>query len=352
MNKGLEVIEAHWLFGAPREAIEVVIHPQSVIHSLVEYVDGSVLAQLGHPDMRTPIAQALAYPERIDAGVAPLDLGAAGRARVRGARPRALPVPRARLRRARGGRHGAGRAERRQRSRRRRVPRRAASASPTSPPPAPTRWSARAARARRRSTTRCAADGEARAACADDWLARRARSRYSSGMIDCRYKVAGLPGHARRARRVPRARPLRRRAAGAASRCCASPSASAASSGRAASGRDRTEWALSAIPLGGYVKMADEREGDVAPADLARAFNRQSVWKRIAIVAAGPIANLLLAVAAVRRHLHRRHPGPARGARRARRPARRPRRPACAPATSSSRSTASRCRAGRTCAGA
>jgi 1-deoxy-D-xylulose-5-phosphate reductoisomerase len=74
MNKGLEVIEAHWLFGAPRAAIEVVIHPQSVIHSLVEYVDGSVLAQLGHPDMRTPIAQALAYPERIDAGTAPLEL--------------------------------------------------------------------------------------------------------------------------------------------------------------------------------------------------------------------------------------------------------------------------------------
>jgi 1-deoxy-D-xylulose-5-phosphate reductoisomerase len=74
MNKGLEVIEAHWLFGAPPERIEVVIHPQSVIHSLVEYVDGSVLAQLGHPDMRTPIAQALAYPERVDAGIAALDL--------------------------------------------------------------------------------------------------------------------------------------------------------------------------------------------------------------------------------------------------------------------------------------
>ena len=100
MNKGLEVIEAHWLFGAPREAIEVVIHPQSVIHSLVEYVDGSVLAQLGHPDMRTPIAQALAYPERVDAGVAELDLARARRADVRGARPRALSVPRARVRRA------------------------------------------------------------------------------------------------------------------------------------------------------------------------------------------------------------------------------------------------------------
>jgi 1-deoxy-D-xylulose-5-phosphate reductoisomerase len=79
MNKGLEVIEAHWLFGMPAERIEVVIHPQSVIHSLVEYVDGSVLAQLGNPDMRTPIAHALAYPERIESGVAPLDLFSVGR---------------------------------------------------------------------------------------------------------------------------------------------------------------------------------------------------------------------------------------------------------------------------------
>jgi 1-deoxy-D-xylulose-5-phosphate reductoisomerase len=74
MNKGLEVIEAHWLFGAPAERIEVLIHPQSVIHSMVSYVDGSVLAQLGNPDMRTPIAHALAYPERIASGVAQLDL--------------------------------------------------------------------------------------------------------------------------------------------------------------------------------------------------------------------------------------------------------------------------------------
>ena len=74
MNKGLEVIEAHWLFKAAADDIQVVVHPQSVIHSLVEYVDGSVLAQLGNPDMRTPIAYGLAYPERIDAGVAPLDL--------------------------------------------------------------------------------------------------------------------------------------------------------------------------------------------------------------------------------------------------------------------------------------
>lgn len=78
MNKGLEVIEACWLFATTTQHIEVILHPQSVIHSLVSYTDGSVLAQLGNPDMRTPIAHALAWPERIDAGVAPLDLIATG----------------------------------------------------------------------------------------------------------------------------------------------------------------------------------------------------------------------------------------------------------------------------------
>lgn len=79
MNKGLEVIEAHWLFGAPAARIEVVVHPQSVIHSLVAYRDGSVLAQLGQPDMRTAIAYGLGWPERIEAGVAALDLAALAR---------------------------------------------------------------------------------------------------------------------------------------------------------------------------------------------------------------------------------------------------------------------------------
>jgi 1-deoxy-D-xylulose-5-phosphate reductoisomerase len=78
MNKGLEIIEACWLFDAPLEAIEVVVHPQSVIHSMVAYSDGSVLAQLGNPDMRTPIAHALAWPERIDSGVKPLDFFSIG----------------------------------------------------------------------------------------------------------------------------------------------------------------------------------------------------------------------------------------------------------------------------------
>ena len=74
MNKGLEVIEAHWLFNAKPSQIEVVVHPQSIIHSMVEYIDGSILAQLGNPDMRTPIAYALGYPKRIESGVASLNL--------------------------------------------------------------------------------------------------------------------------------------------------------------------------------------------------------------------------------------------------------------------------------------
>lgn len=73
MNKGLEVIEAHWLFNALPSQIDVVVHPQSVIHSMVEYIDGSVLAQLGNPDMRTPIAYGLGYPERLSSGVSSLD---------------------------------------------------------------------------------------------------------------------------------------------------------------------------------------------------------------------------------------------------------------------------------------
>lgn len=79
MNKGLEVIEAHWLFGLPASQIDVVLHRQSIIHSMVDYVDGSVLAQMGNPDMRTPIANALAWPKRIESGVEPLNLATIGR---------------------------------------------------------------------------------------------------------------------------------------------------------------------------------------------------------------------------------------------------------------------------------
>jgi len=79
MNKGLEFIEACWLFELSPEMVEVVVHPQSIIHSMVQYLDGSVLAQLGNPDMRTPIAYGLGWPERVDAGVAPLDMVATAR---------------------------------------------------------------------------------------------------------------------------------------------------------------------------------------------------------------------------------------------------------------------------------
>ena len=73
MNKGLEFIEAHWLFGVPKETIQVVVHPQSIIHSMVQYKDGSVLAQMGQSDMRIPIAHVMAFPERVDSGVEPLN---------------------------------------------------------------------------------------------------------------------------------------------------------------------------------------------------------------------------------------------------------------------------------------
>ncbi|MBN7797531.1 1-deoxy-D-xylulose-5-phosphate reductoisomerase [Parahaliea mediterranea] len=79
MNKGLEFIEACWLFDLAPERVDVVVHPQSIVHSMVQYRDGSVLAQLGNPDMRTPIAYGLSWPERVDAGVSPLDLVAASR---------------------------------------------------------------------------------------------------------------------------------------------------------------------------------------------------------------------------------------------------------------------------------
>jgi 1-deoxy-D-xylulose-5-phosphate reductoisomerase len=78
MNKGLEYIEAKWLFNTQRDQLKVLIHPQSVIHSMVQYKDGSVLAQMGEPDMATPIALTLSYPERVSAGVAPLDFTKVG----------------------------------------------------------------------------------------------------------------------------------------------------------------------------------------------------------------------------------------------------------------------------------
>ena len=114
MNKGLEVIEAHWLFAVGPRQIDVVIHPQSIVHSMVELVDGSIIAQLGVTDMRLPIQYAFSYPERWSAPLDPLDLTRAGRLEFAAAGYRPLSLPGARLSRPRRGRRAADRVERRQ----------------------------------------------------------------------------------------------------------------------------------------------------------------------------------------------------------------------------------------------
>ena len=122
MNKGLEVIEAHHLFGLPSERIEVVVHPQSVVHGIVCYSDGSMLAQLGSPDMRTPIASTLGWPDRIGAPSPRLDLATLA-SHLRGTRSAALSGAAPRAERAPRRRHGAHDPQRRERSRGRGLPR-------------------------------------------------------------------------------------------------------------------------------------------------------------------------------------------------------------------------------------
>ena len=122
MNKGLEVIEAHWLFDVPFERIEVVVHPQSIVHALVRLRDGAMLAHLGLPDMRVPIAYALAHPRRAALAAPRLDLTQRALADVRAGGRRHVPVPGARARRGHRGRTRAVRAQRRQRGGRRRLP--------------------------------------------------------------------------------------------------------------------------------------------------------------------------------------------------------------------------------------
>ncbi len=115
MNKGLEVIEAHELFGTPYDDIDVVVHPQSVVHSMVEFTDGSTIAQLSLPDMRLPIGYALGYPDRIGTPVRPHRLVGAVPARLRAARPGHVPLSRPRLRGRTRRWNRSGVAERRQR---------------------------------------------------------------------------------------------------------------------------------------------------------------------------------------------------------------------------------------------
>ena len=126
MNKGLELIEAHHLFALAPDELDVLVHPQSIVHGLVEFRDGSVVAQLGSPDMRIPIAHCLAWPERIDGPAARLDLAQIAHADLRGAGPGPLPGAGARPAGAGDRRGGADRAQRRQRDRGRGLPRRPA----------------------------------------------------------------------------------------------------------------------------------------------------------------------------------------------------------------------------------
>ena len=351
MNKGLEVIEAHWLFGVPAAAIKVVIHPQSVIHSLVEYVDGSVLAELGHPDMRTPIAQALAFPERIESGVAPLEL-----AQLAGlsfeepdiARFPALPLA---FDGACRRRNGAGDPQRGQRGRSGRLPGPAPSASPTSRQPAPaTLDRAAGATVAHPSTMRLAADAEARrTACHVAARARGTKMRKwrhdRPDLQDCR-----VPGHARRAGRVPRTRPLpgralvrrqgaallgriraHRRVAPGRSRpdgvgAVGDPARRLREDGRRARRRCRAGRPCARVQSPERVEAHRDRRGRArSPICCSRSFSTPArTWPAFR--------------------------GSARCWPNLRRPRRPPRR-ACAAATWSCRSMATPCKAGRTCAG-
>ena len=125
MNKGFEAIEAHHLFGVPYERIEVVVHPQSIVHSLIDLNDGATLAHLGYPDMRVPISYALHYPERADVDVPRLDLAAVGELTFEQPDLETFACLRLALRGRRGGGDRALRAQRRRRGRGRRLPRRA-----------------------------------------------------------------------------------------------------------------------------------------------------------------------------------------------------------------------------------
>ena len=282
MNKGLEVIEAHHLFGTPYERIDVVVHPQSIVHAMVSLVDGASLAHMGHPDMRVPIAYALHHPERVDVPVPRLDLARGRGAHLRGAGPGRLPLP-APL--ARGGdrrRHRAVRAQRRQRGRGPRLPRRPAAVHGH---PGGDRADARARPAGRRALLRLALPGRRRRP--------RGRRRTGRGAHAVSWILAFLGfaalivlhelGHFAAAKavgmRVERFAlffpPL-----------------------WAKTRRGETEYAIGSIPLGGYVKITGMNPAEEIPPEVEhRAYYRQPVWKRIVVIGAGPAVNIFIAFA-------------------------------------------------------
>jgi hypothetical protein len=241
----------------------VVIHPQSVIHSLVDYEDGSVLAQLGNPDMRTPIAHAMAWPERIDSGVAPLDLFAVGAARLRAPGPGALPLPDLAYRALRAEGNAAGGAECRQRGGGGRLPRTAPALSRHCRPDCRNpRRVPQAALPDLAAVLEAIARARAARKSSRGWGA--AHESANAGLV-CRRLPGGPGGAGGGARNGPLP---------AARACGVKVLRFAFGFGKVIwmrrHGRDGTEWAISAFPLGGYVKMLDEREGEV-PAPNCRA---------------------------------------------------------------------------------
>ena len=314
MNKGLELIEAHHLFGVPYDQIDVVVHPQSIVHALVQLNDGASLAHLGYPDMRVPISYALHHPDRADVPVAPLDLAELGELTFERARRARFACLRLAREAAAGGRDGAVRAQRGQRGGGARVP------------------------ARRAVVHR-----------------HRPRDRVDAG------RAARAPG-------APLRRPLRGRRAGARDR----PGGGRVSwllafvgfallvilhelghftAAKAVGMRvekfslffpptllskkvGETEYAIGAIPAGGYVKISGMNPSEDLPDEVRdRAYYAQPVWKRIVVIAAGPAVNLVLAFLLfyllLRDRPRRRRPRVGRRSRRLSRP------PACSePATS------------------
>ena len=292
MNKGLELIEAHHLFGLGYDEIDVVVHPQSLIHSLIHLADGSTLAHLGHPDMRVPIAYALFGPERLELPVEHLDLAEDRLLDVRGARHRDLRLPAPGARSGGDGRDRSLHPQRRQRGRRRRLPRRRAAlhrhrrgrragarsgpGSDADPLPGPLRLRRRGPRPRGRGGRRRRRTHSIRK------RERRRMSWFFAIAGFCALVVLHEAGHFTAAKVVgmrvekfflffpPKVASIT---------------------------RGETEYGIGAIPLGGYVKISGMNPEEELPPEVEeRAYHRMPVWKRIFVIAAGPAVNIVLAL--------------------------------------------------------
>ena len=332
-NKGLEVVEAHWLYDVDYDAIEVVIHPQSVVHSAVRFVDGSLKAQLGTPDMRLPIQYALTYPDRRPSPSAAVDLVGRRPARLPGPRRDALPGA---ADRPRGGPDRAARddrAHRRRRGRRRPVPRRHARLRRD---PAPARGRGRAVRRGRRPGA-----GRRRA----DRARRRGprgvrRGTGGSGLMEELFRTAVtivlFLADPRRARAHPRARPLPDRPARRRPGPRVRDRLPAPGEGPPVEGRDALHPELAADRR---LRQARGRGRRRRPTTRARS-SAQPLPIKLVILVAGVVMNLALAFVIFTAHrLARDAARSASGSPRSSRTRRR-RRPGSSRATRSSRSTA------------